>query len=695
MSQRHMGFLLGLLGTICGALLVSGTSSAGAYRDKHGNPGSITFGAVAVDAFAPGIDYSVQYALTDSTGSRSGEYLVTSEYLSGRDPGSDDFVLNLLVVDAASQNAAELIFRNNPNVAPLAPVLRLLDCSVSPCLETARYDEPMWGAWVIGDQTHIAQFPIELLDTRVITQLLTPAQLSQLPNAVAGTGNWAEILENHRSNFEEARFRADIDTLGLTQSDLLTSRMIAEIAAELGTPDDWLVRHWPTIDHGALTFLTGHRDLIEDMTTTLFTNYSWPLDYSFPFGRMPAYLVDPHLDAGPDSPGVDPYHVLATHWERVIPGQAALGTPGCWHDYPANGDTPTLANASTNLGQYECTAIATPSGFIDRPCTEGADYFFLSAGGTTIGGALEGNWHNPIHGFIGGSFFPPSTTAGTMVFWAFHTYASTVVLSNWKQAQKRDMPTAFALALPPNTPYYLRSTVGAPWGQSTNEAAMDAAFGAGNWIDERYETVNVASLFSEQTVIFMEGSDLNADEMEAFVGTHLAAINTFMQLGGVIFFNAAPNEGDGMGLPDGVSQTVALSYPGISSGTTTTSVPGHPIFVGPQATVTGLTGNSFAHATISGVGLSSLLDTAAGSHLAELAIGAGRAIYGGMTTTNWHQPQPDAPNLRANILSYALGQVSQPTEQPAVPTMSGRGQALVALLMMASALLLMHQKRRV
>ena len=36
---------------------------------------------------------------------------------------------------------------------------------------------------------------------------------------------------------------------------------------------------------------------------------------------------------------------------------------------------------------------------------------------------------------------------------------------------------------------YIRSTVGAPWGQASNESSMDSVFGAGQWSDLRYEAV--------------------------------------------------------------------------------------------------------------------------------------------------------------------------------------------------------------
>ena len=65
---------------------------------------------------------------------------------------------------------------------------------------------------------------------------------------------------------------------------------------------------------------------------------------------------------------------------------------------------------------------------------------------------------------------------------------------------------------------YLRSSAGQPWGVATNEAAMNTAFGTGNWQDLRYETTTAASLFSTTNrFIFMEGGDFTANEMEAFL----------------------------------------------------------------------------------------------------------------------------------------------------------------------------------
>ncbi len=242
---------------------------------------------------------------------------------------------------------------------------------------------------------------------------------------------------------------------------------------------------------------------------------------------------------------------------------------------------------------------------------------------------------------------------------------------------------------PGDLPFYLRSTVGAPWGSSSNEAAMDAAFGVGGWVDERYETVDTGALFADASFIFMEGSNFNADEMEAFVGSHLNEINSFLWAGGVIFFNAAPNEGNGMQLPDGTAQRISLnfdlSYATAGNGPTSTAFPGDPIFTGPLATSTALTGNSFNHAFITGVGITSLLDDEfARSVLAERTIGQGLALYGGMTTTNYHSPQPDADDLRANILVYG-----DSMSIPEPSSSAGLGAGLVALSLFAA-----HRRKR-
>jgi len=200
-------------------------------------------------------------------------------------------------------------------------------------------------------------------------------------------------------------------------------------------------------------------------------------------------------------------------------------------------------------------------------------------------------------------------------------------------------------------PVYMRSTVGPPWSVSTNEAIMNTVFGAGYWQDLRYETVDPAVLFSDDTnLIFMEGSDRNADELEAFLTANQAQLESWVEHGGCLLINAAPNEGDGMSYGFG---GVTLTYPGFSS-TAVAVDPGHPIFNGPFTPVgTSFSGSAFSHASVSGGGVTDvLLGTGSAVPLAELSWGLGHAAFGGMTTTNFHSPQPQATNLRANLIYY-------------------------------------------
>src|SRR6201995_4399844 len=60
-----------------------------------------------------------------------------------------------------------------------------------------------------------------------------------------------------------------------------------------------------------------------------------------------------------------------------------------------------------------------------------------------------------------------------------------------------------------STPYvYMRSEEAQPWGQTTNEDAMDNVFTAGNWTTLFYEEVDPSALLVSSTkFIFMEVGD--------------------------------------------------------------------------------------------------------------------------------------------------------------------------------------------
>ena len=241
-----------------------------------------------------------------------------------------------------------------------------------------------------------------------------------------------------------------------------------------------------------------------------------------------------------------------------------------------------------------------------------------------------------------------------------------------RHAQKLALIGLLIPVLEPTTGHaavvYMRSTVGSPWNQTTNETAMNTVFGSGNWSDLRYETVNTASLFTvANSFIYMEGSDDNANELESFITVNLSLVQNWVSNGGSLFINAAPNEGNGMDFGFGVSNNYSQS-----SGSATAADASHPIFLGPHgATGTSFTAGFFSHATVSGA-LTPLITGTVGTILGEADYGSGYVMFGGMTTDNFHSPQPQAASLRANIISYAAAQ--------SVPEPSAAVMASAALL---------------
>jgi len=201
---------------------------------------------------------------------------------------------------------------------------------------------------------------------------------------------------------------------------------------------------------------------------------------------------------------------------------------------------------------------------------------------------------------------------------------------------------------------YVRSTIGEPWGTPDNDVAMNRVFGTNVWQDLRYETVNPAVLFNPAMhFIFLEGSDDNANALNAFLTANLSAMQSWVSNGGSLFINAAPNEGGNINFGFGV--TLNWTNPATTSPSGTAVNPMNPIFNGPLTPVgTNWTGFWFSHATVSGTGLIPLIiNTNNGSIiLGEKAPGSGHVLFGGMTEPAFHSPQPQGNNLRANILAY-------------------------------------------
>ena len=141
--------------------------------------------------------------------------------------------------------------------------------------------------------------------------------------------------------------------------------------------------------------------------------------------------------------------------------------------------------------------------------------------------------------------------------------------------------------------------------------------------------------------------------MEAFLNANMSALQAYVAQGNSLFINAAPNEGDVMSFGFG---GVTLRYSDFSNTGTIVNT-GHPIFQGPATPVIATySGSSFTHASVSGGGITPLItDSTGDAVLAELTCGAGTVLFGGMTTTNFHSPQPQSNNLRTDILAYVAG----------------------------------------
>ena len=117
------------------------------------------------------------------------------------------------------------------------------------------------------------------------------------------------------------------------------------------------------------------------------------------------------------------------------------------------------------------------------------------------------------------------------------------------------------LAVPAYSQYvYMRSDVEAPWGQATNEDAMDNVFNAGGWTTQYYETADPNSLFTTSTqFIFMEGGDSSYLPFESFVNANLTSLTNWLNNGGRLLIISAPN--DPLPLTDDPLHSAALTLP--------------------------------------------------------------------------------------------------------------------------------------
>ena len=199
------------------------------------------------------------------------------------------------------------------------------------------------------------------------------------------------------------------------------------------------------------------------------------------------------------------------------------------------------------------------------------------------------------------------------------------------------------------------SAAAQPWNSSSNINALNASFGSGNWSQYNYSSANMTAILQPTTcLIFIEGGDQTSTAFNAFLTPNLTALQNWVAGGGRLFINAAPNQGGNINYGFG---GVTLNYSGSgtssNSGIAALGQTGHPVFTGSNTPCgTSFTGNWFSHAYITGGGTSPIIVGSTGVSLSELNWGSGLVMFGGMTTTNFHSPQPNSNNLLNNIFSY-------------------------------------------
>jgi hypothetical protein len=201
----------------------------------------------------------------------------------------------------------------------------------------------------------------------------------------------------------------------------------------------------------------------------------------------------------------------------------------------------------------------------------------------------------------------------------------------------------------------------------TNLSNMDAAFGAGNWSRLTFSNAVSTGIFDpgEFCMLFIDGGDGNTLEWEGWLNSNRTSLESFVSGGGHLFMTAARWD-DSSDFDLGFGATL---HSGASNSATAVDA-SHPIFNGPMTpTGTSWTGTSFSHDYISwaaDAGFASLIvDEDGRTVLTERDYGSGLVLLGGMTVTAFHDPDPQADNLRVNTLIYTDQGSCSPVPEPA------------------------------
>jgi hypothetical protein len=183
-----------------------------------------------------------------------------------------------------------------------------------------------------------------------------------------------------------------------------------------------------------------------------------------------------------------------------------------------------------------------------------------------------------------------------------------------------------------------------PWGQSSEDSAMDAAFGAGNWT--KINGYDMAALNGSSFAYIDGGAETSAD-FNAFVGSNLAALESYVTAGGSLMLNAArwdfsPNT---LGTVFGSTITGDSEY-SVGSGTADLTAAGIAAGLDANGAGSSWTGGYFSHDVVSGG--TCLVNGSAGCVFTVGKAGNGTWAVGGQTAPYFQSN--GALELRANEL---------------------------------------------
>lgn len=206
----------------------------------------------------------------------------------------------------------------------------------------------------------------------------------------------------------------------------------------------------------------------------------------------------------------------------------------------------------------------------------------------------------------------------------------------------------------PGTKYFIRNQN--PWGSSAYDQGLNAVFGVGGWTPLSYAAAVPATVFAPSTqFVYIEGSDGNAIAMNNYITANITTIENWVNSGGRLIMNSAPNQGGNMNWGFG---GVTLNYNNAQG--TVNVVAGDPIGLGPflPAGYGPFTGSSYSHAHITGGGVVPMIIGGGYNVLTKLQWGSGLVLFGGYTAPSFHSPLPNAQNLFQNWLDFTANSIA-------------------------------------